>query len=155
MSLRTSANRYAKALFDVALEEKADLAQIDRDLQAVAEMMKGSPDLLLNLKRGSVTDAQRQSLMEAGSKSMRCADGTSPPVVMPNQMWPCPSWPVDPQIAWPSENCPIGSGVTVGPTDSIIRDGRLPVISSVCADNALLNTSAPSTAADRSFICAP
>ncbi len=32
MSLRTSANRYAKALFDVALQEKADLDQIDRDL---------------------------------------------------------------------------------------------------------------------------
>src|SRR4029450_1876966 len=70
MSVRTSANRYAKALFDVALEEKADLAQVDRDLQAVAEMMKASPDLLLNLKRGSVTDAARQSLMEAVSKAM-------------------------------------------------------------------------------------
>ena len=70
MSLRTSANRYAKALFDVAIEEKADLAQIDRDLLAVVEMMKASPDLMLNLSRGSVTDAQRQSLMEAISKSM-------------------------------------------------------------------------------------
>lgn len=70
MSLRTSANRYAKALFDVALQEKADLAQIDRDLQAVAEMLKTSPDLALNLSRGSVTDAQRQSLMEAVAKAM-------------------------------------------------------------------------------------
>src|SRR6187402_2836827 len=35
MSLRTSANRYAKALFDVALEEKADLAKVDQDLQAL------------------------------------------------------------------------------------------------------------------------
>jgi F-type H+-transporting ATPase subunit delta len=70
MSLRTSANRYAKALFDVALEEKADLAQVDRDLQAVAEMLKTSPDLQLNLSRGSVTDAERQSLMEAVSQSM-------------------------------------------------------------------------------------
>ena len=70
MSLRTSANRYAKALFDVALEEKADLAQVDRDLEAVAAMMKASPDLLLNLKRGSVTDEKRQSLMEAVSKAM-------------------------------------------------------------------------------------
>ena len=70
MSIRTSANRYAKALFDVALEEKADLAQVDRDLQAVAAMMKASPDLLLNLKRGSVTDEKRQSLMEAVSKAM-------------------------------------------------------------------------------------
>ena len=45
MSLRTSANRYAKALFDVALEEKADLAQVDRDLEAVVAMMQASPEL--------------------------------------------------------------------------------------------------------------
>ena len=70
MSLRTSANRYAKALFDVALEEKTDLVQVDRDLQAVGAMLKGSPDLMLNLSRGSVTDAQRQSLMEAIAKAM-------------------------------------------------------------------------------------
>ncbi len=70
MSLRASANRYAKALFDVALEEKADLAQVDRDLQAVADMLASSPALALNLRRGSVTDAQRQSLMEAIAKAM-------------------------------------------------------------------------------------
>ena len=70
MSLRTSANRYAKALFDVALEEKADLAQIERDLHAVDEMMKASPDLMLNLSRSSVTDAQRQSLMMAIATAM-------------------------------------------------------------------------------------
>jgi F-type H+-transporting ATPase subunit delta len=70
MSLRTSANRYAKALFDVALQEKADLAQIDRDLQAVIDMLKTSPDLALNLSRGTVTDAQRHSLMEAIARAM-------------------------------------------------------------------------------------
>ena len=70
MSLRTSANRYAKALFDVALEEKADLAQIDRDLQAFEDMLETSPDLALNLSRGSVTDAQRRSLMQAVAKAM-------------------------------------------------------------------------------------
>ena len=52
MSLRTSANRYAKALFDVALEEKADLAQVDQDLQALVAMMKESPELLLAVGRG-------------------------------------------------------------------------------------------------------
>jgi F-type H+-transporting ATPase subunit delta len=57
-------------LFDVALQEKADLAQIDRDLQAGADMLKASPDVALNLSRGSVTDAQRQSLMEAIAKAM-------------------------------------------------------------------------------------
>ena len=70
MSLRTSANRYAKALFDVALQENADLAKVDQDLQAVVEMMKTSPDLALGSSRGSVTDASRQSLMEAVSTAM-------------------------------------------------------------------------------------
>ena len=70
MSLRTSANRYAKALFDVALEEKADLATIDRDLHALVAMMKESPELLLAVGRRSVTDVARQSLMEAVSKAM-------------------------------------------------------------------------------------
>jgi F-type H+-transporting ATPase subunit delta len=69
MSLRTSANRYAKALFDVALEEKADLAQIDRDLEAVVEMMRTSPDLAAASNRG-LSDAQRKSLIEAVSKAM-------------------------------------------------------------------------------------
>jgi F-type H+-transporting ATPase subunit delta len=70
MSLRTSANRYAKALFEVALEEKADLARIDQDLEAVVAMMKASPELALASNRGTVTDAARQSLMEAVSKAM-------------------------------------------------------------------------------------
>jgi F-type H+-transporting ATPase subunit delta len=77
MSLRTSANRYAKALFDVALQEKADLAKVDQDLQDVVAMANTSPDLALALSRGSVTDAQRRSLMEAISSSMTL----SPPVM--------------------------------------------------------------------------
>jgi F-type H+-transporting ATPase subunit delta len=70
MSLRTSANRYAKALFDVALAEKADLAKVDQDLQALVGALKESPELLLVVARRSVTDAARQSLMEAVSKAM-------------------------------------------------------------------------------------
>ena len=70
MSLRTSANRYAKALFVVALEEKADLAKVDQDLDAVVAMMKASPDLAIAAGRSSVTDAARQALMEAVSKAM-------------------------------------------------------------------------------------
>ena len=69
MSLRTSANRYAKALFDVALAEKADLAQVDRDLDAVVAMMQGSPELAAASNRG-LSDAIRQSLIEAVSKAM-------------------------------------------------------------------------------------
>ena len=70
MSLRTSANRYAKALFDVALQENADLAKVDQDLQDVVAMAQASPDLALALSRGSVNDALRKSLMEAISKAM-------------------------------------------------------------------------------------
>ena len=70
MSLRTSANRYAKALFDVALQEKADLAQVDRDLQAVVAMMEASPDLADASSRGTVTEEKRKSLIEAVSKAM-------------------------------------------------------------------------------------
>lgn len=70
MSLRTSANRYAKALFDVALEEKADLAKIGDDLTAVVAMMKGSPDLERAAGFSSTTEAQRQSLMESVAAAM-------------------------------------------------------------------------------------
>ena len=70
MSLRTSANRYAKALFDVALEEKADLATVDQDLQAVVAMMNESPDLARAASLSANTETARQSLMEAVAKAM-------------------------------------------------------------------------------------
>ena len=70
MSLRTSANRYAKALFDVALQEKADLAQVDRDLRAVVAMLEASPDLAQASNRGTVTEEKRKLLIEAVSRAM-------------------------------------------------------------------------------------
>ena len=63
-SMRTSANRYAKALFDVALEEKADLAKINQDLAAVAEIVEGNKDLALAANRVGVPDAARKALIE-------------------------------------------------------------------------------------------
>jgi F-type H+-transporting ATPase subunit delta len=73
MSLRTSANRYAKALFDVAIGEKNDLAQIDGDLQALVAMMAASPDLAEASNRSGVTEAARKSLMEAVADKMGVA----------------------------------------------------------------------------------
>ena len=64
MSLRTSANRYAKALFDVALEEKADLARINQDLAAVADLVETNKDLALAAERAGVPDAARKALIE-------------------------------------------------------------------------------------------
>lgn len=63
-SMRTSANRYAKALFDVALDEKADLAKINQDLVAVAEVVEGNKDLALAAARIGVPDAARKALIE-------------------------------------------------------------------------------------------
>lgn len=70
MSLRTSANRYAKALFDVAVAENNDLAQIDRDLAAVVAMMHESPELAAASGRGAVTDEARTNLMQAVAAAM-------------------------------------------------------------------------------------
>jgi F-type H+-transporting ATPase subunit delta len=75
MSLRTSANRYAKALFDVALAEKADLAQIDKDLSEVTELFRENTEIAAASNRG-LTDAVRKSLIEAVAKAMNL----TPPV---------------------------------------------------------------------------
>jgi F-type H+-transporting ATPase subunit delta len=64
MSLRTSANRYAKALFDVALEEKADLAKIDQDLAAAAELLSTNGELQGAVERAGVPDASRKAVMD-------------------------------------------------------------------------------------------
>jgi F-type H+-transporting ATPase subunit delta len=62
---KTAAARYARALFDVAVKEKADLAQIERDLGQFADLFTQHPQLekvLLNpavpvqRKRAAVVD---------------------------------------------------------------------------------------------------
>jgi F-type H+-transporting ATPase subunit delta len=73
MSLRTSANRYAKALFDVALQERADLDRIEKDLSEITELFQANRELAGASRRGAVTDAARKSLMEAVSKAMSLA----------------------------------------------------------------------------------
>ena len=65
MSVRTSANRYAKALFDVALQEKADLSKIDQDLAAFSELLDSNTELRLASERVGVPDASRKALMAA------------------------------------------------------------------------------------------
>jgi F-type H+-transporting ATPase subunit delta len=65
MSLRTSANRYARALFDVSLQEKADLGRIDIDLSEVTEVFRESTELLRAATAARVPDASRKALIEA------------------------------------------------------------------------------------------
>lgn len=73
MSLRTSANRYAKALFDVALEEKSDLAQVDRDLTSLVALLDSNTELQAAASRVGIPDAARKALMTAVAEKMAVA----------------------------------------------------------------------------------
>jgi F0F1-type ATP synthase delta subunit len=64
MSVRTSAARYAKALFDVGLQEKADLNRIGADLITLSELLATNHELMLASERSGVPDSARRALME-------------------------------------------------------------------------------------------
>lgn len=64
MSLKTSANRYARALFDVALQE-GDVAQIDRDLSAIVEVVREHGEALQPMLQRRVPDTARRAVAEA------------------------------------------------------------------------------------------
>ena len=71
--MSASANRYARALFDVALQEKADLAKIDRDLTVLAEVMHEHHELLLQATRHGVPDEVRKSVIGAIADKLEAA----------------------------------------------------------------------------------
>jgi F-type H+-transporting ATPase subunit delta len=73
MSLRTSATRYAKALFDVGIQEQADLAKLGADLSAMAQVLAGHTELRLATERAGVTDASRIAVMDAISDQLGVA----------------------------------------------------------------------------------
>lgn len=64
MSVRTSANRYSKALFDVALQENADVAKIDQDLSDITALLTANIELLRAAERAGIPDASRVALIE-------------------------------------------------------------------------------------------
>ena len=76
MSLRTSAKRYARALFDIALQEKTDLAQLDRDLTALASVMRENAELLHMATRHGVPDTVRKNVIDAIADKL----GAAPPL---------------------------------------------------------------------------
>ena len=65
MSLRTSATRYAKALFDVAITENAELGRIEKDLSEVTALITENTELARALQASGVTDDKRKALMAA------------------------------------------------------------------------------------------
>ena len=64
MSLRTSANRYAKALFDVAVSENAELTKVGRDLAEVSALLTENAELRDAVQRAGVPDAARTAVIE-------------------------------------------------------------------------------------------
>lgn len=71
--MSASANRYAKALFEVALEEKADLAKIDADLEVLAEVTRSQHDLLQQATRHGIPDAAREGVVGAIADTLGAA----------------------------------------------------------------------------------
>jgi F-type H+-transporting ATPase subunit delta len=64
MSLRTSAKRYAKALFDVAITENAELGRIDKDLSEITELLQENTELMHTVDAANVPDAVRTAVMK-------------------------------------------------------------------------------------------
>jgi F-type H+-transporting ATPase subunit delta len=75
MSNRTSAARYARALFDVSLKE-ADVVKVRADLDAVAAAVAESHDLTRVIDSQGVPDAARRQIMMAVGERL----GVSAPV---------------------------------------------------------------------------
>jgi len=65
MSLRTSATRYAKALFDVALQENTELAKVATDLSEITEAVTQNPELQRVAEGAGIPDDKRKALMAA------------------------------------------------------------------------------------------
>ena len=65
MSNRTSATRYARALFDVASQESADLGKVQQDLNEVVSAIAENPELSRVLASRGVSDAVRRQIIVA------------------------------------------------------------------------------------------
>jgi F-type H+-transporting ATPase subunit delta len=75
MSNRTSAARYARALFEVAQKE-ADLSAVQADLNAIVGTARENPELGRVLASRALPDAARRSIVEAVGQKL----GVSAPV---------------------------------------------------------------------------
>ena len=64
MTSRAAANRYARALFDVAVAERMDLDQIDRELSAVVDLVSASEPLQRALSNPAVPAARKRAVIE-------------------------------------------------------------------------------------------
>jgi F-type H+-transporting ATPase subunit delta len=64
MSSRASAMRYARALFDVALAERQDLEQIDRELSGLVALVAGNEGLARALSHPAIPAARKRAVIQ-------------------------------------------------------------------------------------------
>src|SRR3954467_10912051 len=64
MTNRTAATRYARALLEVAVKEKADLDQIERDLASVVDLFAQHPQLAHVLQNPVVPVPRKRAAMD-------------------------------------------------------------------------------------------
>jgi F-type H+-transporting ATPase subunit delta len=65
MTNRTAATRYARALLDVAVKEKADLDQVERELTSVVDLFTAHPALAQALLNPVVPVPRKRAAMDA------------------------------------------------------------------------------------------
>ena len=65
MASRAVASRYARALFDVALAERVDLDQIDRELSGFAELATGDAQLARVLTNPAIPISKKRAVIES------------------------------------------------------------------------------------------
>lgn len=65
MASRAVASRYARALFDVALAERVDLDQIDRELSGFAELATGDAQLARVLTNPAIPTSKKRAIVES------------------------------------------------------------------------------------------
>ena len=64
MTSRVAANRYARALFDVAIAERLDLEQIERELSAIVSLVSGNEALQRVLSNPAIPAARKRAVVE-------------------------------------------------------------------------------------------
>jgi F-type H+-transporting ATPase subunit delta len=64
MTSRAAATRYARALFDLALAEKRDLAQLQAQLTGFAELVAGNESLARVLANPAIPPARKRGVVE-------------------------------------------------------------------------------------------
>ena len=65
MTNRTAANRYARALLEVAVKERADVEQIETELAAFTDLFKQHPALEKVLLNPAVPTPRKRGALEA------------------------------------------------------------------------------------------